>query len=289
MSNMLGAMQTEIPTIVVSVGLVWLAVAVLIAKACGAFNRRSIAGPERIAPGESGWTLVSIFFLGLSIAVLFGNVTARICKARHADANLQLLIGGIVMESTAFLLLVAISKILRPQGIERLGLKVRRLPRGLILGLLTLFVIYPIVLVISQVSSVALHWAGRADPKPNAVLEIVAASHQRGVVILGIVMAVLVAPLFEEIAFRGFLQTVLARLFSPSGKRSVAARWIAVIITSICFALVHGEWAFMPPLFVLALGLGYLYERTGNLWGNIAVHAAFNGLQIFLALSLGLN
>jgi membrane protease YdiL (CAAX protease family) len=60
-----------------------------------------------------------------------------------------------------------------------------------------------------------------------------------------------------------------------------------VAIAAACFALVHVEWAFMPPLFVLALGLGYLYERTGNLWGNIVAHSVFNGLQIFLALSLG--
>jgi membrane protease YdiL (CAAX protease family) len=289
MSNVLGAMQTEMPPVVVWVGLAWLTLAVLVAKACGAFGRRSIAGPERIAQGESGWTLAIIFFLGLSAAMPVGTLVARFCKARNVDANLQLLIGGICTEATAFLLWVVISAISRPQGVDRLGLKLRRLPGGVLLGLLTLFVLYPVVLVVSQMTSVALQWAGGREPKPNQVLEIVTTSHQHGVIVLGVIMAVAVAPLFEELAFRGFLQTVLGRLFNWSGRPGVAARWAAVIITSVCFALVHGEKAFMPPLFVLALGLGYLYERTGNLWGNIVVHAVFNGLQIFLALSMGMN
>ena len=32
----------------------------------------------------------------------------------------------------------------------------------------------------------------------------------------------------------------------------------------------------MPPIFLLALCLGYAYERTGNLWTTITMHALFN-------------
>ena len=41
----------------------------------------------------------------------------------------------------------------------------------------------------------------------------------------------------------------------------------------------------LPPLMLLAMGLGYLYERTGNLWATITVHCLFNTMQIayFLA------
>jgi len=63
-------------------------------------------------------------------------------------------------------------------------------------------------------------------------------------------------------------------------------RWLAVITTAILFALAHRQLPFMPPLFVLAVGLGYVYERTGNLWACIGIHSLFNTIQIVLFLSV---
>jgi membrane protease YdiL (CAAX protease family) len=40
----------------------------------------------------------------------------------------------------------------------------------------------------------------------------------------------------------------------------------------------------MPPLFVLAVCFGYVYERTGKLWAPILMHALFNATSITLAL-----
>lgn len=52
--------------------------------------------------------------------------------------------------------------------------------------------------------------------------------------------------------------------------------WLAVFLTSIAFMLVHFQPWMFPPIFCLSLCLGYVYERTGNLWANIAIHALFN-------------
>lgn len=63
-------------------------------------------------------------------------------------------------------------------------------------------------------------------------------------------------------------------------------RWLAIILTSVLFAVVHQPWFIMPPIFLLSLGLGYLYERTGNLWAPIFMHMFFNGAQFTLFLFL---
>jgi membrane protease YdiL (CAAX protease family) len=62
------------------------------------------------------------------------------------------------------------------------------------------------------------------------------------------------------------------------------APWAAIGISSLLFASVHAAWT-SPAIFVLAVGLGYVYERTGNLWACVTIHALFNGTQTFIYLS----
>ena len=118
------------------------------------------------------------------------------------------------------------------------------------------------------------------------------------------VTAVVAAPVAEEMVFRGLIQTTLGRLFAWVGRqRSTAlagaaaawphtpavARWGAVVVTSALFAAVHvsAEPAAVFPIFVLSLGLGFVYERSGNLWMNTVTHALFNGAELVLFLSRG--
>jgi hypothetical protein len=65
-----------------------------------------------------------------------------------------------------------------------------------------------------------------------------------------------------------------------------AQTWCAIIITSMIFASVHPQWS-QPVIFVLSVCLGYAYERTGNLWVPITIHAGFNTLSTAVFL-LGL-
>jgi hypothetical protein len=51
--------------------------------------------------------------------------------------------------------------------------------------------------------------------------------------------------------------------------------WLAVLITSVLFAIVHPLWT-APLIFLLAVCLSYAYERTGSLWVPIIMHAMFN-------------
>jgi membrane protease YdiL (CAAX protease family) len=54
--------------------------------------------------------------------------------------------------------------------------------------------------------------------------------------------------------------------------------WVAILITSVCFAAMHEAWT-APAIFVLSLALGYVYERSGNLWASMTVHMLFNTLS----------
>ena len=56
-----------------------------------------------------------------------------------------------------------------------------------------------------------------------------------------------------------------------------------ILVSSLCFALVHWGQGLAPiPLFVLALGLGYLFRQTGSLIACITVHFLLNFYSMFV-------
>ena len=113
-------------------------------------------------------------------------------------------------------------------------------------------------------------------------------------------LAILVAPLAEEILFRGVLQGWLQRwpnrrpenrgslIFGESasphgnaGDRPID--WMAILLTSLVFAAAHYSQGPAPvSLFVLSLGIGYLYQRTGNLTACIVMHMILNTITLTL-------
>jgi membrane protease YdiL (CAAX protease family) len=88
--------------------------------------------------------------------------------------------------------------------------------------------------------------------------------------------ATVLAPLFEETLFRGVLLPVLGRQLG--GTR-------AVLLSAAVFAVAHLSLGELVPLFVLALGLGWLRWQSGRLLPCVLMHALWNGLT-FLNLVL---
>jgi membrane protease YdiL (CAAX protease family) len=89
--------------------------------------------------------------------------------------------------------------------------------------------------------------------------------------------AFLLAPIGEELLFRGIIQTGIRKLLPPRG-RSLYHRWVAISITALLFGGMHFSTPHhVPALVVLGLLLGFLYERRGSLTVPIIVHMLFNG------------
>lgn len=101
-----------------------------------------------------------------------------------------------------------------------------------------------------------------------------------------IASAVIVAPIFEEFFFRGLIQTAMKNSGLRPGRRS--GRWPVIVAASTVFAVVHMGYVpppALPGLFVLGMGLGYVYERTGALWASMLLHMVFNAANIAVVLS----
>ena len=102
---------------------------------------------------------------------------------------------------------------------------------------------------------------------------------------------VLITPLAEEFAIRVILQGGLQGLadrFAGPPEGSSAWRPVAVwpvYVTSFVFALLHlGQGAAWIPLFLLSLGLGYLYRQTGRIGPSLVVHMVLNGITMSIAI-----
>jgi hypothetical protein len=89
----------------------------------------------------------------------------------------------------------------------------------------------------------------------------------------GAAVVVLVAPLVEELFFRGLGVGLLA-FAGPS---------VAIGVPAVAFALAHGIPAALPTLLVFGGGLAWIRYRSESIWPCFLTHAAYNGVALAIA------
>lgn len=113
------------------------------------------------------------------------------------------------------------------------------------------------------------------DLGPQAAVKILENSHNPLVQVAMALTAAVVAPLSEEIIFRGMIFGVLKRYTDTS---------FAGLLSALLFAAIHLHVGYFLPLFALGLLFVAAYEATGCLLVSIFMHALFNGSQELLML-----
>jgi membrane protease YdiL (CAAX protease family) len=88
--------------------------------------------------------------------------------------------------------------------------------------------------------------------------------------------AVVIAPLTEEILFRGLMYASVKRY---------TERYFAAVFSALAFALLHANLSSFAPLFVLGMFFALAYEITGCLAVSILMHAFFNAVSVLLILN----
>ncbi len=96
-------------------------------------------------------------------------------------------------------------------------------------------------------------------------------SYSTGALVLFTVMAVVLAPICEEIFFRGYLYPVLRNRFDAQP---------AMLINAALFAVVHRNLVSFLPIALVGYALCYITEKTENIAGPILCHAAYNALVL---------
>lgn len=91
--------------------------------------------------------------------------------------------------------------------------------------------------------------------------------------VLAFVTLVVIAPIAEEVLFRGYLFGKLRR-FVPI--------WVAIVATSLVFGFVHGAWNVAIDTFALSVVMCLLRLATGSLWAPILLHMTKNGIAYYV-------
>jgi membrane protease YdiL (CAAX protease family) len=91
-------------------------------------------------------------------------------------------------------------------------------------------------------------------------------------------VAIVVAPVFEEIVFRGILLPFLARR---------TGFWPGIVLVSTVFGGLHLHLPSFLPLFLLSAMFSLAYARTQSLLVPIGMHILFNGVTVVLLLLMG--
>src|SRR3954451_9840368 len=102
---------------------------------------------------------------------------------------------------------------------------------------------------------------------PQRVVQDLGADTNTLLLVIGAVVVIGIAPLCEEVFFRGVLFRVL---------RQRMPLWPGALSDGILFGLVHGSLMILPVLAVLGIVFCYVYERTGSLFPTIALHSLNN-------------
>lgn len=119
--------------------------------------------------------------------------------------------------------------------------------------------------------------------------------------IISIVPIVILAPIIEEIVFRGVLLSSInvffKRFFAFSAKKKIKlykdiqfqySEIVSILGSSILFALIHlstnwSQWVYFPAYFCGGLALGGIYVwNKERLYASIIIHSVYNGLPIVL-------
>jgi membrane protease YdiL (CAAX protease family) len=144
------------------------------------------------------------------------------------------------------------------------------------MGVVTGMVAIPVTGGLLLLSSFALETIGIEAPEQEAVQVLRASGAWLNRLVLGIT-AIVLAPVAEELLFRGVLYPAIKQLGFPR---------LALWVSAALFGMIHGNLAALIPLTVFAVALAWLYERTDNLVAPVAAHMMFNTVNFVMLFTL---
>ncbi len=233
------------------------------------------------------WEIRSSDF-GMFIALLFSCMgfgsflAAKIANwilAPDPDLDpplLSALAANIGMQSGMLVAFLVFGRLIRDQDFTPKPAKTFSLSKSVFIGLKWLLIAYPVMMGVNLISRSLLDALGFEQVIQDPIKMV-----QEGGTTLELVVMyttiMLVAPLCEEVAFRGGIFRFVHQrmpLYASLG------------LSAFFFALLHINLYSFAPLMTIGVMLALAYRESGSLVSNITFHAVFNSINLVLILFL---
>ncbi len=237
---------------------------------------------EPLAAWPIGWTNFLIFVCALIVGIFFmqilvGALFADVIKAADEELTMSMAILSVCILHIP--MLAVFFGLRRAYPLHYSGsLNCKRLsfaqalPRAIVL-----FVRFvPIIWIASLIWGGLLYLLEVEAPAQPLVTLFSETSNLTGLILLTL-FAVVLAPISEELIFRGCLFRFL------KSKTNIS---FAFLISGALFALMHANLATFVPLMVIGILLAYVYEEEGNILVPICFHACFNAFSLLMTFLL---
>jgi membrane protease YdiL (CAAX protease family) len=147
----------------------------------------------------------------------------------------------------------------------------------IVVSILLLFCIQPFITWLGEMNAKATFGAFQKsllekEALYNQQLKLFLKMNNGRDLLINLLIMALLPALGEELFFRGSLQKALLRL--------TKIPWIAIFVSSLIFAFLHGTMFKLFPIFTLGIILGTVYYVTRNLWYTIIIHFVNNALAV---------
>lgn len=218
--------------------------------------------------------LIGFSLLNVVLAAHASGKTLRLTSQQDSANAIIIFLFDAVIEGV---FLIAPIVYARKRGgsawLKDLGL--RSFHPALALGLIILGIVA--TLISGNIYDAIAHSVFHAQPQTNLdeLTKQIAAAPRTVFAVL--ISAVVIAPICEEVFFRGFLL--------PGLRRVLSAPW-AIVVSSVIFAVAHVQLGSLPLLLVLALFLGTLRVLTRSLWPGVILHTLNNALGLLSVIVL---
>ena len=213
-------------------------------------------------------------------AFLLGVLATLFLLAGSVAAFVPMQEGTMVAVQTLLLhwpLLLLAAGTLRRRGrsaYRAFGLRADRLGRDLVLGAFCYLAMVPAFVMATVLYGLALKAIG-FEPTLQPVTEILTSEPRVWLRIYLLFMAAVLAPVVEELVFRGVALPVLARRLGTGP---------AILLVSLVFAVIHFHVEAVVPLFLVSACFGAAYAVTGRIVVPMVMHGLFNAVNLLVLM-----
>jgi len=224
----------------------------------------------------------------LGIALIIGFVSLNLIPAftgaggedgsatKEMNITPGLLLIGMIAQAVPGLIVIVLLVARGTKLIEFFGLSLRWKNILYLIVIAPLGVIYTFLFMWGLNALGYSEWLVQVFGQEVEVQDAIRIYQETDEVIIRILMAisvVIIAPIIEEMVFRGYIYTVTKRY---------TARIFSTLISAVLFGVVHNYIPGLVPLAFLAVLLTISYEITGSLWAPISIHALFNASTLLV-------